>query len=185
MMYFTNQGNKGLKIYPVHRVVKNVSEKRIERLQDNLKRFFDIKNVKNRNQILSNMLSSDTSDYKFGLYCNGKFYLLSLKNKSIIGKTSKRKKSLYIDSLSVTLLHNLIIKGILKANKEDDVIYLKDPQAVINEVNKKKDRVGFFVSAITSGEIIKAALGNERLPRKSTYFYPKLYSGLVINKLNS
>jgi uncharacterized protein (DUF1015 family) len=77
-----------------------------------------------------------------------------------------------------------VIDKILKADFEDDVYYMKNPDSIIRETNKRKNRLGLFLAPIKAEEIIEVALNNERMPRKTTYFYPKLYSGLVINKMD-
>ena len=135
-------------------------------------------------KMLSSIIWSKSTDYKYGLYCGRKFYVLTLKSKNIVKKVSKKKKLSHVDKLNITLLHKLVIRRILKTS-DGKVSYFHDVRELIKQVNKRKNRVGVFVSAIAADEIIKAALENERLPRKSTYFYPKLYSGLVINKIDA
>jgi len=184
MMYFTNLDNKELKIYPIHRLVCDVSLRHLKDLLEDLRKYFDVKKVKDKEKMLSSIIWSKSTDYKYGLYCGRKFYVLILKSKNIVKRVSKKKKLSHVDKLNVTLLHKLVIRRILKAS-DNKVSYFHDVRELIKQVNKRKNRVGIFVSAIAADEIIKAALENERLPRKSTYFYPKLYSGLVINKIDA
>jgi len=184
LMYFTNLNGKGLKIYPIHRSVRNLSKNTLKNLISNLEKYFDVEIINSKKTMLKKVLSAKTGNYMFGMYLTNKFYILKLKDKKIIAEAAGKKKAANVDKLNVSLLHNLIINKILKADFEDDVYYLKNPDTVIKDVDLKKNRVGFFLAAITTEEIVKAALNSERLPRKSTYFYPKLYSGLVINKMN-
>ena len=109
---------------------------------------------------------------------------MTLDSKSIVKKVARKKKLSYVDKLNVTLAHRLIIRRILKVS-DNKVNYFHDVRDLIRQANRKKNRVAIFLSAITPDEIIKVALEDERLPRKSTYFYPKLYSGLVINKIDA
>ena len=183
LMCLTNLDNKGLKIYPINRLVKNISIKNVLNLEDNLKRYFHLIEVKSKVKMLSALISSKSSDYRFGLYYQKKFYLFWPKDKKIINQISKKKKLSCVDKLNVTLLHKLVINDFLKADNEDHVRYFHNAQDVIDGVGAKKNSVGFFASAITADEIIKAALAGERMPHKSTYFYPKLYSGLAINQV--
>lgn len=184
LMYFTNLDGEGLKIYPIHRSVRNISKEILKNLIPTLKKYFDTEVSSSKKSMLKKVLSAKTGNYFFGMYFSKKFYILKLKDKKTVAKAAGKKKASNVDKLNVSLLHNLIINKLLKADFEDDVYYLKSPDTVIKDVNLKKNRVGFFLAAITADEIVKAALNNERLPRKSTYFYPKLYSGLVINKMN-
>ena len=184
MMYFTNLDNKELRIYPMHRLVCDLSLMRLKDILKDLRKYFDVKKAENKDKMLSSVIWSKSTDYKYGLYCGRKFYVLTLKSKNIVKRISGKKKLSYVNKLNVTLLHKLIIRGILKTS-DGKVSYFHDVGELIKQVNKRKNRVGVFVSAIPADEIIKAALENERLPRKSTYFYPKLYSGLVINKIDA
>jgi uncharacterized protein (DUF1015 family) len=184
LMYFTNLNSTGLKIYPIHRALRNLSEKAIENLIDKLSAFFTIKKAASKNEMLKIVLSSRPKEYIFGLYFHKDFYILRLKDKNLPAKAAGMKKASKVDKLNVSLLHNLVIDKILKADVEDDVYYMKNPDSVIRETNKRKNRLGLFLAPIKAEEIIEAALNNERMPRKTTYFYPKLYSGLVINKMN-
>jgi uncharacterized protein (DUF1015 family) len=185
LMYFTNLSGKGLKIYPIHRSVRNLSKEIVKSLICKLEKYFDIEVAATKNKMLESVLSAKTGNYIFGMYFGKKFYILKLKDKKTVAQAAGKKKASIVDKLNVSLLHNLIINKILKADFEDDVYYLKNPNTVIKDVDAKKNRVGFFLAAITTEEIVKAALNDERLPRKSTYFYPKLYSGLVINKMST
>jgi uncharacterized protein (DUF1015 family) len=184
LMYFTNLNGSGLKIYPIHRSVRNLSRETLKNLISNLGKYFTITPINSKKTMLKEVLSAKTGNYIFGMYFANKFYTLKLKSKKTIAQAAGKKQATNVDKLNVSLLHNLIIDKILKADFEDDVYYLKNPDTVIKDVNLKKNRAGFFLAAITADEIVKAALNSERLPRKSTYFYPKLYSGLVINKMN-
>ena len=51
-------------------------------------------------------------------------------------------------------------------------------------VDKKKADVCFFLNPVTTRQIAEIALTGRRMPPKSTYFYPKLLTGLVINTIN-
>ena len=184
MMYFTNLDSEGLKIYPIHRLIYDVNLRYLRGLLEDLKRYFSIEEVKDKEKMLSLVISSNPSDYKYGLYYSRRFYILTLESKSIVKKVTRKKKLSYVDKLNVTLAHRLIIRRILKVS-DNKVNYFHNVRDLIRQANRKKNRVAIFLSAITPDEIIKVALEDERLPRKSTYFYPKLYSGLVINKIDA
>jgi len=50
-------------------------------------------------------------------------------------------------------------------------------------VDKDPLKIAFFLNPVKMEQIINVALGGNKMPPKSTYFYPKVLSGLVINKL--
>ena len=85
--------------------------------------------------------------------------------KFIKGAVSSTKKN-----LAPTILDEGVLKGILKIkNFEKNVSYTRD----VKEAT-------FLLPPATLGELKKIACAGEKMPHKSTYFYPKLLSGLVI-----
>ena len=95
-------------------------------------------------------------------------------------------------SLDVAVLHKLILEGLLgidekKLAGESNMEYVKDtPNAIddsIARVDAGKKQVVFFMNPPKIEQIQKVADAGEKMPQKSTYFYPKMYTGLTINKL--
>jgi uncharacterized protein (DUF1015 family) len=184
MMYFTNLADEGLNIYPIHRLIKNIKPKKLKNLKKNLNRYFNIHRTENKEKMQQKVQSSEFSDYVYGLYYQGDYYLLTLKDKKALNEFSDNDKLSFVDKLDVALLHKLIIKRILKI-PDKNIEFLHDSDELITQVKKRNNRIGIFVPSISPQQITKIALQNERLPLKSTYFYPKLYSGLLINKIES
>jgi uncharacterized protein (DUF1015 family) len=118
--------------------------------------------------------SADTS--VFGIYLSGLFGLIRLKNPA----TPKQ--------LDVEILHALIIEGILGISREDIASgkylhFSKSADHVVEDVDTGKDQVGFLMNGIRPEEMSRVITG-ERLPQKSTYFYPKTVSGLVMYRID-
>jgi len=185
MAYFSNLNQEAITILSTHRVVKNIgdlTEKQlISKLQDN----FEIKVVKNSKQLFINL--EKTKEIQFGLYCgNNKFYSLTLKDKKILDELASSAKSCHWKQLSVTILHQLIFSNVLKikenVEKKDNIIYTRDEYNAINLVDKCNYKTAFFLKAPEVDQFKDIAKSRDRMPHKSTYFYPKLLSGLVINK---
>jgi uncharacterized protein (DUF1015 family) len=88
-------------------------------------------------------------------------------------------------SLDVSMLNAIIFKDILNFNPEDnpDIAYSPNAEEFIERVNSDDSCLAFFLNPVRMQQIIAVALKGERMPAKSTYFYPKLLSGLLINKL--
>ncbi len=87
-------------------------------------------------------------------------------------------------NLDVTILHDYIIARVLEyAPAEADVYYTRDAQEAIKLVDSNKYQAAFLLRAPTVTQVKRVAKAGERMPHKSTYFYPKLLTGLVINTL--
>jgi uncharacterized protein (DUF1015 family) len=75
-------------------------------------------------------------------------------------------------------LHELVLKKILKAT---DIGYEMDINKALDKVKNGQFSAAFFLNPTKVDDVEKAALSSVRMPPKSTYFYPKLLTGIVIN----
>ncbi len=82
--------------------------------------------------------------------------------------------------LDVVILHELVFKGLLGT---EDVSYEMDGRKAVSLVEEGVYRACFFLNPTGVRDVEAVALSSERMPPKSTYFYPKLLTGFVINSL--
>ena len=99
-------------------------------------------------------------------------------------------KSDVYKGLDVTVLHSLILENILGIDKENmakqiNLKYTRDKNEAIDSVKIGKANCAFIINATKVTEIKDVALAGEKMPQKSTYFYPKLITGLVMNRLEN
>ena len=87
-------------------------------------------------------------------------------------------------NLDATILHYTIFDRLLNiANEtEDRVTYTQNDEEVVRWVDEKKANFAVLMNPTRIEEIIAVASELEKMPHKSTYFFPKLLSGLVINR---
>ena len=87
--------------------------------------------------------------------------------------------------LDVSILHTLILDqfGIDTENmaNQKNLVYTKFAQEAIDVVKQGKAQCSFLLNATKVRQIKDVSLLNEKMPQKSTYFYPKLITGMVIN----
>ena len=95
-------------------------------------------------------------------------------------------------SLDVSVLQKLILEKLLGLDEEKVAAgkylkYVKDGNNTIDElietIDSKCEQVAFFLNPPKIGQIRAVAEHGERMPQKSTYFYPKVFSGLTIQKI--
>ena len=91
--------------------------------------------------------------------------------------------------LDVTTLHLLILEHILGLTPDqqlsgESIRYSQDEEAVLQALEKEDFQAVFILNPAKATEILTIANGGEKMPQKSTYFYPKLISGLVVNKID-
>jgi len=185
MAYFTNIEGKGLSILPIHRLVEGISDFRIDNFKEKIKAYFDIQEIKERDQFLLLLEKAGVRENTLGMYKDKKFYLLRLKNKKILDKEILDKPKEY-RSLDVTILNYIVLKRILGLDLEDKekIKFNPNTDELISRVDNDNSSVAFFLNPVKIGQLVSIAQAGERMPPKSTYFYPKVFAGLLINKFN-
>jgi len=187
MTYFTPVSAKRLTILATHRLVKNIYMD-VGNFAGKLREFFNVEKMKSLDQLLKKMSAAKASEYLFGVYFKDKtFYLLRLKPSAAPDKIIKENRSKAWKRLDVSVLHCIIFDRILglkdKVKDEDNIVYTRDPEEAMEEVNRGSFEAAFFLNPTKAAQVRDVARIGDKMPHKSTYFYPKLLSGLVINKL--
>lgn len=177
LSYFTNTDPRGLTILPVHRLVKLERLGDMERMLSSIAGYFDIEEVKDKTRFFFLMEKGGRTEHVLGMYCEGKYRLLRLKNIKILDKVIGDKPPEF-RSLDLAILNYMIIKDM------SGVLFSQDAEELIARANADPLSVAFFLNPVKIEQIIKVALNGNKMPPKSTYFYPKVLSGLVINKLD-
>jgi uncharacterized protein (DUF1015 family) len=197
LMFLCPMDDPGLTIFPVHRAMNRVPEITPQTLEERLKDYFTIKKMpftlENKKQVLQDFFSQLEDPKKeihtFGLFQaqTSWFYLLSLKQESLEGDWGKDLHP-QLRSLDVMILSRLIFQKILGLRKEDldqenMIEYRHDPLQTLKLVESGQSQMGFFLSSTPIDQVRQVAESSLVMPRKSTYFYPKTLTGLVMNSL--
>jgi len=203
MFAFSNICQKGLVVLATHRLVGNLTNFDNEKLVAELNRNFEVikydfgENLQTKTDARQNMLAQMKAEhYKsknaFGIYvANSAFYIAVLKDNRVMDEAEPNMSAAY-RGLDVSVLHKLILEQILgigkeQVSKDEAIEYVKDtPNAIdemISHVEAGRKQVAFFMNPVKMQQLIMVTDAGERMPQKSTYFYPKMYSGLTIQKL--
>ena len=202
MLAFANMHQDGLIVLATHRLVGNLENFSMEKLIEDLgERFritkFEFNSAKTKERSEQDMLERmraehDKDESAFGIYgADSAFYVAVLKNKrtmdSIVPDMSEAWKT-----LDVSILHKLILEELLGIDQEklaegENLQYVKDtPNAIadsIAQIDAGQKQAAFFMNPVKMQQLKMVTQAGERMPQKSTYFYPKVYTGLTINKL--
>jgi len=195
---FVNSFNEGLFILPIDRFVFGLKDLDIDKVLDRLKEYFDIEEVSDVNLLIKKVdgtpvmvdKSVNLKNNVFGMYCylNKKSYFLRLKDRSVLDGSYPDSTDVY-RKLDVNILHRLVFEGVLGISEEDQykgthIEYTKGNKRALEKLDDDKYQFAFFMNAPLMREIFLTARAGETMPQKSTYFYPKIYSGLVMNKID-
>ncbi len=178
MMFLIDLENEGLVIFPTHRIVF-VMEIDVDLFVKNATAF-DVTECESG--------KADISDAKmpsFVMVTPEKDYVLTLKSFDAIYEAIKSGSDAY-RTLDVNVLHTLLLEplGIDKENMaaQKNLRYTRDEEEARCEVALGKASCAFLMNATRVDQIRDVSLAGEKMPQKSTYFYPKLTTGLVMNK---
>jgi uncharacterized protein (DUF1015 family) len=128
--------------------------------------------------MLSRMKKADRQ--VFGLYAgNGNYSVLTYKRKS---------KNTVLEKLDVGVLHGRLLEPMLGIGakalaEQSNVSYTIDVAAAAARVDSGSSQLAFFLNPTPIEQMRNVAEAGLTMPQKSTYFYPKLISGMVINPL--
>ena len=183
MAYFTNTESRGLSILPIHRLVRLDPKFDINNLKILFLEYLDVEEVKDKTRFFFLMEKAGRTEHVLGIYKDKKYWLLRLKNIKLLDRMIA-DKSIGFRSLDVSILNYIVLKKILGVNLEnkEKLIFSPNREELIELVNNEPSCVAFFLNPVKIQQIISLALNNEKMPTKTTYFYPKVLSGLVMNK---
>ncbi len=198
MMYFAAMEEPGVFILPTHRVVNNLEGFKAEIFLDQLRGDFTVEALDCPpgeekvllDQLLKKLANHSEKERVLGMAIKGqrKYFLLTLQDDRAIDRAEPGIAP-SLKALDVNLLHIPILKKHLNIGAQDlaaskKVTYVKDPAEAAAAVQSGEGQIAFFLKPTRTYQVRDVSLAGETMPSKSTFFYPKLLSGLVINPLN-
>lgn len=170
--------DKDLYIMDYNRVVKDLNGLTNKEFLNKIQKNFEIQKIKNAD------VYRPKKTHEFGMYFEQKWYKLTAKDNSF-DNTS------LVDKLDVSILQNNLLKPVLgiknprKSSRIKFIGGIRGLKTLENEVCKNNMKVAFAMYPTSIKELMNIADNNLIMPPKSTWFEPKLRSGIFINKLNN
>ncbi|MEE9614912.1 MAG: DUF1015 domain-containing protein [Thermodesulfobacteriota bacterium] len=200
MTYFSNMDEEGLSVFPTHRVVHSLGGFEPTGFLKKCGEYFDIEELPfdegseaaARDELLKKLgEGGEGGQARFGLRIKGedRYHLLTLDKTGIMDELFGDAIPEVYKSLDVTVLHSLILDKILGITREaqeaqTNIRYVKDTGDALEAATEDANQLAFIMNPTKVGEIREVSEAGLLMPQKSTYFYPKLLSGLVINPLD-
>ena len=188
MMSLVEFNDPGLLILPAHRLVRGVTKSKLASLVSGLDSVFTVRKIPTENRtpdevfkLLSEKSGQGTSLILYGLL--PEYYLQLQTRKDItINQVLPNLHTDYNQEFSVSIVDHLILEGIMGFTPEtlgSLLSYTSDAGEAINLVSSQEYQLAFLVNPVRPSDIKSVADCGGRMPKKSTYFYPKLPAGLV------
>jgi len=190
MMTLVSFDDPGLLILPPHRVLRGLSPVDLVELKRSLPEYFDIKIVPLDNLGVWDEIDTwQTTELRphlavFGLDGTD-FWLLALRDFQSASKKMPPSHSEIYKRMDVSVVDHIVLETLLSIQPESEkgLSFNYDCLSAVQSVLSGEFQLAFIIQAVRPEMIKEISDISDRMPRKSTYFYPKLPSGLVINRL--
>lgn len=187
MMTLFNVSEPGMSIRPIHRLVHGIDCFDAASFFQDAAEHFNVKTYDS----LETMVSATRNGgqrHIFGCVAGDSFVTLTLKDESFMHELIPSACSEDYKQLDITILHAAVLDRLLGIDAqalEDqrNVTYTVDAEEGVSLLKKGEEQLFFYLNATSPDEVIRVADHNEKMPQKSTDFYPKLLTGLVLTRM--
>lgn len=188
LMTLTDMADPGLTVFPTHRLVRGVEGFEESALLAACQEDFILEPQQNRadsEKALENLYQE--GKHAFALYSGKGWTVLTLKDPAVMEALLPGTSPAY-RTLDVSILHSLVLERLLGIDKENmasqkNLTYTRSAEEAQRSVDQGESQCCFLLNPTRVEEISQVAQNGEKMPQKSTYFYPKLITGLVVNSL--
>ncbi len=186
MMTLFNIDEPGMSIRPIHRIVHAVPNFDPQAFLAKAQEDFEV-SVHGSLAEMEQATKAGRSRHTFGCYSKGGFATLAMKDVGVMDVLVTDRSSDW-RHLDVSILHTAILERLLGIDataleEQRNVTYTADVSHGVKMVEEGKEQLFFLLNATTPDEVRRVADHGEKMPQKSTDFYPKLLTGLVLSKM--
>jgi uncharacterized protein (DUF1015 family) len=184
MVTLVSMDDPGLTILPTHREIYGFRGIASDEILQRAAQYFNVTPLPDSQTCFAAMAEQEAA-HAFGFYAGGPFYLLTLKDASLLDQLIPEARALAWKSLDVSILHCVLLEQVAGISREtidakDRVRYHRDPQLPIAAVDAGDAQFVFFLNPTRMDQVKTCTEIGEKMPQKSTDFYPKAISGLVM-----
>jgi uncharacterized protein (DUF1015 family) len=191
MMALVDVDDPGMLVLPTHRILFALPQERVDvSLANTLSQYFTVKPLSptlTESEITSLLSEAGQEQVALVVATPTRTLLLQL-NEQGKRRMQESKHSEAWNSLDVAVAQQLVMEDMLGLTPEDmaagtHVRYTRDIQQALQTVQSSEAQVAILLNATQVRQMRDVVQANDRMPQKSTYFYPKLITGLVMNPL--
>lgn len=188
MMFFTNLDDEGLVIFPTHRVVHSLPKFDWKEFSSTIQKYFDFKKYPTQQAMMGALNGHVRYSYGIIVKHSQKYWISTLKDVSLVTMLVPAHTPPVVMDLDVVMLHSYMLGDVLRISveaqeKKVNIHYIQSVDDCEDEVMNGDAQIAFIVNPTRIGQVRAVAKAGRTMPQKSTFFYPKLLSGLVLNKM--
>jgi uncharacterized protein (DUF1015 family) len=176
----------GLVVLPTHREIRNFDGHTPAEVLERARAYFDVTPVADLDACLA-AVNADPDGHAFGFYAGQGlgFQVLTLKDPAIVERLIPTEQSRDWKSLAVSIMHRILLDLVAEVpargiEDKSMIRYHRDPHAPVENIDAGKGNFVFFLSSTRMAQIRAVASHGEKMPQKSTDFYPKMLSGIAL-----
>lgn len=184
MVAMVSMSNPGLTILPTHRLIFDYKQKTSAEVIERAKEYFAVEKVADRAVLEAKMDQAEGQVGAMGIVTHEGVYFLKLEDEAIMAALAPDRVDAWRE-LDVSILHNLLLEHVMeidpqKIDDKENVQYLREPDMGYDRVSEEETAFLFILNP-TRIEQVKACTNvGEKMPQKSTDFYPKVITGLAM-----
>jgi uncharacterized protein (DUF1015 family) len=196
MVYLTDMNEPGLTILPTHRLLRNLGEWDCEQHVEKARSCFHVERFELDNggelrwkEAIS--AGGSRKDTTIGFYCKGAacIYVLTAKRDVVSSLLAQKGTAVPLRTLDVVVLDQVVLRDLFGLSdqflaNELNISFMHDFSEALDAVKSRRFDAGFFINHTRIEQVREVASAGLIMPHKSTYFYPKVISGLVVNPLS-
>jgi uncharacterized protein (DUF1015 family) len=201
MMELVDFSDPGLVVLPLHRLVRGIAPSALAGLERQLENFFTLELISlsedsfaryQREPFALSVIASEAKQSRsskdivlgiLGLH-TGALVLLRHRPDVFLEAMMPANRSQAYREFSVSILNHVILDNVLSGAKDLDIAYTVDLKEAYQQIKEGKYQLAFLLNPPQPGMVKAVVDAQDRMPSKSTYFYPKLPAGLIINPLD-
>jgi uncharacterized protein (DUF1015 family) len=192
MMTLVAFSDPGLLILPPHRLLRGLSRATLSQLAADLRSFFEVEELPLSTpgvwRQVDDLLGGDADDIRLVVFgaTEGSLLLLRLRDPAAASRLMPYFHSERYKKLNVSVLDHVILEkflGVGGGREETSLGYTYSREDAVSRVVEREYQLAFLLSPVKPEAIKAIADAADRMPRKSTYFYPKTPAGLVLYRL--
>ncbi|MCL0044261.1 DUF1015 domain-containing protein [Dehalococcoidia bacterium] len=189
MMTLIDFDDPGLLVLPYHRTLGDMPPSTLAAVCDKLQELFEV------NAFTSQLPTPQALEEAVAMHREGvclgvmgleddRAYILTLR----AGKTKEELRALpggaFLHDFEGWVLQEAVMEPVLGSATDTHLTYIHDPVEVWDSIIEGRQQMGFFLRSFPMDLFQALVSTGQRLPRKSTYFHPKLPTGLVFNLID-
>jgi uncharacterized protein (DUF1015 family) len=150
--------------------------------------FFEISELSPKVATIESFLREHKAEHAFCIYDGTKAYGLLLKDEQKISQLADPKATREVRLLDVVILKDVVFKTMMKTGElkiDEDILYERSMRIAIEKIDNGEAKLAFLLNPISPEVVWQVAQKRERLPEKSTDFYPKPASGLMMMDISA